>query len=99
MNVPISDLPLWLLIVVGVLIVLEVALLAVALIAWVRTPEDGFSANRWMWLVIILAAQTIGPIVFLLFGRRPPTVEVPRTPPSGDATGRAVDLLYGERDG
>ncbi|GAA5417797.1 negative regulatory protein YxlE [Paraliobacillus ryukyuensis] len=50
------------------LIILEAVLAIVALIAWFKTDET--NGPRWLWLVIILLIQIIGPILFFIFGRR-----------------------------
>lgn len=78
------------------LVAAQLVLLVWALLAWARTPEDGFTGSRWVWLAVILLGQLLGPLVFLIFGRRPPTVEVHReTPGDADST---LDLLYGKPD-
>ncbi|WP_407272955.1 PLDc N-terminal domain-containing protein [Radiobacillus sp. PE A8.2] len=48
--------------------IIEFLLFIVALIAWIRTPET--KGPRWMWLLIIIFIQIVGPILFLILGRR-----------------------------
>ncbi|WP_182201450.1 PLDc N-terminal domain-containing protein [Paraliobacillus salinarum] len=50
------------------LIVLEVILAIVALVAWFKTEKT--NGPRWLWLIIILLIQIIGPILFFTIGRR-----------------------------
>ncbi|HSN44283.1 MAG TPA: PLD nuclease N-terminal domain-containing protein [Propionibacteriaceae bacterium] len=90
-----STLPLAAQIAVVALVAAQLVLAALALVVWSRTPEDGFTASRWIWLAVILLGQALGPLIFLLFGRRPLTVDVHREPP-GD-TSSTLDLLYGDQ--
>jgi len=50
------------------LLVLQFVLLVVALIAWFKTEET--KGPKWVWLLIILFASMIGPILFFILGRR-----------------------------
>ncbi|MBM7542128.1 PLD nuclease N-terminal domain-containing protein [Amphibacillus cookii] len=50
------------------LILLQFILTIAALIAWYRTEET--KGEKWVWLLIILFANTIGPILFFIIGRR-----------------------------
>jgi len=50
------------------LLVLQFILLVVALIAWFKTDET--KGPKWVWLLIILFASMIGPILFFILGRR-----------------------------
>lgn len=49
-------------------LVLQFILAIVALIAWFKTDE--MKGPRWMWLLIILFANLIGPVLFFIIGRR-----------------------------
>ena len=51
------------------LILLELALLAVALFDLYRRPKVT-GGNKVIWLLVILFIGTIGPIVYLIFGRK-----------------------------
>ncbi len=90
-----SNLPGWLLGVIIVMSVIELALLVVALIVLVRTPSPRLTLPVWAWLLIIVLISTFGPIAFLVAGRRPR--ETPDAPRRGGPGGRtsAADLLYG----
>ena len=86
--------------VLAVLAVVQVTLLVVGLVTWLRTPEGRFAGNRYLWLVLVLAVGVIGPVVFLVAGRRPEQATDP-APVRGevpDRTASAVDDLYGGRD-
>ncbi|CQR47258.1 Negative regulatory protein YxlE [Paraliobacillus sp. PM-2] len=50
------------------LIALELILAIVAVIAWFKTEKT--NGPRWLWLIIILLLQIIGPILFFVIGRR-----------------------------
>lgn len=48
-------------------IILELILLVVALLDWIKRPVT--RGNRWVWLVVILLVNLVGPIIYFLFGR------------------------------
>nr|WP_041450092.1 PLD nuclease N-terminal domain-containing protein [Amphibacillus xylanus] len=50
------------------LLVLQFILLVVAIVAWFKTDET--KGPKWVWLLVILFANIIGPILFFLIGRR-----------------------------
>lgn len=50
------------------LLVLQFILVVVALIAWFKTDQT--KGPKWLWLLIILFANIIGPILFFIIGRR-----------------------------
>lgn len=100
------DLPTGILVVLGIVLVIEVALLIVGVIAWAGTPEDRMPPpTKWLWLAIVLLIQILGPIAFLVLRRqhsRYMGVEPGPGTPAGDAPGPvrrsatdAADLLYG----
>ena len=86
------------LVVLTALAVVELGLLAVALWRWWRTPAERLSANRWVWLVLVVALSFLGPVAFLAAGRRPaPVTEPPpgARPAAGAETADVVAALYG----
>ena len=96
-NNSLSGLPGWALAVVIALAVIEVALLVVGLIVLVRTPPSRLTLPVWAWALLIVVVGTIGPIAFLVAGRRPAAAsDTPRPAGSGHA-GSAADLLYGPK--
>ena len=77
-----------------VAVVVEVGLAATALWRWWRTPTERLSANRWVWLALIVLLSLVGPPDCLAAGRRP----APATDPRGAGAVRADDAvaaLYG----
>lgn len=50
------------------LLVLQLILVIVALVDWVRAEET--NGPKWVWLLVILFANLIGPIIYFIFGRR-----------------------------
>lgn len=101
------DLPTGVLVLLGVVIVIQLALLVVGVVAWVRTPEAQMPRpNKWVWLVLILFVQTLGPITFLLVRRseakyaaaaRSEAVPGPRHAATRSPA-ETADLLYGRRE-
>jgi len=98
MNTSLSSLPAWALIALGVIAVAQVTLDVVALVDLYRRPADRLlTGNKWVWLAVILLANLIGAILYLVVARKPAVLEeataAPRTPStSPDAV---ADALYG----
>ncbi|MCD5325530.1 MULTISPECIES: PLDc N-terminal domain-containing protein [Pontibacillus] len=49
------------------ILVIEGILLIVALIDWVRTEQT--NGPKWVWLLVIVLLNLIGPILYFIFGR------------------------------
>jgi|ERR1700693_348364 len=94
-----SDLPPVLLVVLAVVALLELALDIVALVHLYRTPVDQVvGGNKWIWVVIILLINLIGPVLYLAIGHKPaPAGEAPVDRPT-ERIGDIVDSLYGPAD-
>lgn len=99
------DLPTGLLVVLGVVILVELVLLVVGLIAWARTPDTHMPPpNKWLWLVLILFLQLLGPVIFLIarkvHARSVAAAGQQETAPPARHSARrtAADLLYGPRE-
>ncbi|MEE4276798.1 MAG: PLD nuclease N-terminal domain-containing protein [Thermoleophilia bacterium] len=87
--------------------VVQLGLLVAALVDLLRRPDEAVAGGRrWVWILIVVLLQTIGPIIYFVAGRRPRPVADParagaagtpaQTPSGSEArVGRAVDLLYG----
>jgi hypothetical protein len=97
-------LPTGLLAALGVLVVLQVTLDAIAIVDLYKRPAAQLVfANKWLWLAIILLVSTIGAIIYLVAGRRgDKSAEYkPRSLDSSRAVEtrgeNAADLLYGKR--
>ena len=93
-------LPLGVWVMVGVLIVVQLGLMAFALMDLARR-ERVTGGHKWIWLVVILLGNMLGPLLYLAVGRAPPLpasdAEGPR-PPAPDRAQRAADVLYGKRE-
>lgn len=50
------------------LLIIQVALILVALIDWIRTDET--NGPKWLWLVVILCISMLGPVLYFVIGRR-----------------------------
>lgn len=50
------------------LIGLQIILMIVAFINWVKQEET--NGPKWMWLPIILFISIVGPVAYFLFGRK-----------------------------
>jgi drug/metabolite transporter (DMT)-like permease len=64
--------------------------------------DEVFGGRKWVWALIIVLGNLLGAIGYLVGGRLPPAVDVSGSSAStaGDmAARRAVDALYGPRDG
>lgn len=98
------------LLLIGLLLVVEIALLVAALVDLLRRPDDAVTGGRrWVWILVIVLLQTIGPIVYFVAGRRPRPVADPARadardtamappqagPPPDARVDQAIDLLYG----
>lgn len=106
-----ADLPTAAQVALVVLVVVQAGLLVAALVVLARTPAERLTLPRWAWALVVLLGSAVGPIAFLAAGRRPAPVadtsgagggsgagaggdDAPRR---GEATARAVDVLYGDR--
>lgn len=101
MTTDLASLPTPALVALIVAIAVQLALQLTALIRLARTPRDLVVLDRkWPWVLIILLANMVGAIVFLIAGRRPAPVEDSATAPhvEGDNVRRTVQSLYGEDD-
>ncbi len=57
---------------IAIAALVQIALLVWAFVLWLKTDESRLTLQpRWIWLVIILLINTIGPIAFLIAGRKP----------------------------
>ncbi|MUV38701.1 Negative regulatory protein YxlE [Lentibacillus sp. JNUCC-1] len=50
------------------IVIIQLILMIVALVDWVKADET--NGPKWMWLLIILLVNLIGPIAYFIFGRR-----------------------------
>jgi len=102
MDAILSAVPLWGLVALGVLAVIETALDVIALVDLYRRPIDQVVfANKWIWLAIVLLVNTFGAIIYLVAGRRPAVLTNNVAPSESPSvrTDNIADTLYGPRDG
>jgi ABC-2 type transport system ATP-binding protein len=82
----------------GVLALVELGLLAWALIDLARRPADRVAGgSRLLWLLLCLLVQLIGPVIYLIVGRlraAPAGVPPPRAPGGDGHVARAAAALY-----
>ena len=96
-----SAVPVWGLVALGLLAVVEITVGVIALVDLYRRPIDQVVlANKWVWVAIILLVNIIGPIIYLMAGRRPATLIDDAAPPESTSvrTENVADTLYGPRD-
>ncbi len=83
----------------GVLGLVNLGLMALALVSLFTRPVEAVRfRRRWLWAVVIVAVNWIGPLLYLAVGR----VDAPLRDDSGsgdvpaaERARRAVELLYG----
>jgi hypothetical protein len=99
-------LPTWLLAVIGVLLVVQIAVEVFALVQLFRTSDERLVfGKKWPWVLIIVMVNLVGAIVFLAAGRKPEAAVDPLSAASGapavpgDRASRAADVLYGSEEG
>jgi hypothetical protein len=101
MNANLSAVPVWGLVALGVLVVLDITLDVMALADLYRRPIDQVVfANKWIWVAVILLVNTIGAIIYLVAARKPAVLTDDATPsgPTSVHTEDVADTLYGPRD-
>ena len=98
-----SSVPVWGLVALGVLTVVQITLDVIALVDLYRRPvEQLVFANKWIWVAIILLANSsLGAIIYLVAGRRPAVLTDDAAPSESTSvrTESVADALYGPRDG
>lgn len=81
----------------GVLVVVELTLMVAALVSLVRRPASAVRGPKWLWALVVVFVNTIGPILYFALGRAPESVDV--APPTGVTTSEradsVADVLYG----
>jgi len=98
MNIPLSSLPGWAWIVIAVMAVVQVTLDVIALVDLYRRPADRvLTGNKWVWLAVILLANLLGAILYLVVGRKPAVLAESATAPRRPSTSpdAVADALYG----
>lgn len=101
MTTDLTSLPTPALVALIVAIAMQFALQITALIRLARSPRNRVVFDRkWPWVLIILLANMVGAIVFLVAGRRPAAVDDSAAAHRTDdhSVRRTVQSLYGEDD-
>ncbi|TLM94644.1 MAG: PLDc_N domain-containing protein, partial [Actinobacteria bacterium] len=84
------------------MMVVQLALQISALVVLVKTPAEriNIGGRKWLWALIIILGEIVGPIVFFVVGRKPVSAVDPlAAAPTADKTSAAVDALYGPQGG
>lgn len=99
-NIAFSELPIWVIVAVVVIGVIQLALQILAIVHVLRTPAERLRTGRpWVWIIVI-AAGIVGVVVYFAVSREPAAVHdpfrdtEPGTSPSGGSS--AADVLYGD---
>ena len=105
MDATVSAVPVWGLVALGVLVVVQITLDVIALLDLYRRPTSQVVlANKWIWVAIILLTSSffsLGAIIYLVAGRRPAVLTDDAAPSQSTSvrTENVADALYGPRDG
>ena len=86
---------------IATLIVAQLVLQISALVSLVRTPSDRITlgGRKWVWALVVLLGEIVGPIVYFAAGRLPvPAEEHTVAAPASRRAARAADTLYGAVD-
>lgn len=51
------------------LFIIQGILLLIAIIDWAK-QENNVRGNRWVWFVVIVFVNIVGPVLYFIFGRR-----------------------------
>ena len=90
-----TDLPTAALVLLGIALLAQLALMIWALVDVIKRPDDRIRGPKWLWVIIIVFGELIGPIVYLAVARLPEAVDVARPTPTADRASSAADVLYG----
>jgi hypothetical protein len=83
---------------IGGLVLVQLALMIAALVSVIRTPAERLRAPKWLWVLVIVFGELIGPIVYFAVARKPEAVDVAHSdsPAQAERAAGVADLLYGE---
>lgn len=82
----------------GALVVVQVSLQVFAVVDVVKRGADELTLPKWGWVAIIVLGEILGPIIYLVAGRKPaPVAEVAPHRPAASRAENAADALYGAR--
>ncbi|TFC81728.1 PLDc_N domain-containing protein [Cryobacterium cheniae] len=98
MNATLSSLPTGALIALAVLAVAQITLDVIALVDLYRRPAARVAfGNKWVWVAVILLANLIGAILYLVVARKPATAVEPSTAARAPSVSpdTVAEALYG----
>jgi hypothetical protein len=101
-TLPLEGLPVWVLVVGGILALAQLAFEIWALVDMLKRPADqlALGGRKWLWAIIILFVNWLGAILYFAIGRKPaPVAETPFARPIDDNASMALDSLYGTPKG
>ena len=82
----------------ALLLLIQLTLQIVALVMLVRIPSERITigGRKWVWALIIIFGELVGPVLFFILGRKPaPAVEPIANTLAADRASAAADALYG----
>ena len=93
-----GTLPTWVLVVIAIVACIQLALQVYALLDLSKRAEVP-GGRKWLWVVIIIAGNLLGALIYLGIGRVVYTAGPDEGERAGSekATRRAIDNLYGDR--
>lgn len=77
-----------------VVAIVELTLLILAVVINLKTPQERLTLPRAGWLAISVLIGIVGPIAFLVAGRRAPQAPLPAPGASHATATSAIDELY-----
>ena len=88
------------LVALGVLVIAQLTLMVLALVSLVRRSPAALRGPKWLWALVIIFGEIVGPIVYFAVARAPEHVDVATSAavPRRQADSVA-DMLYGDKDG
>lgn len=91
-------LPTAVLVAIGALVIVQLSLQVFAIVDLVRCPTERLTLPKWAWAAIIVLGEILGPIIYLVAGRKPaPAVDAAPSAPAASRATDAADVLYGAR--
>jgi len=85
------------LVALGALVLVELALMVAALISVLRRPPARLRGPKWLWVLVILFVNLVGPILYFALARKPEAIDI-ASPPDAVQPHHAeavADVLYG----
>ncbi|CAM5222577.1 Phospholipase D-like protein OS=Ureibacillus acetophenoni OX=614649 GN=SAMN05877842_11047 PE=4 SV=1 [Ureibacillus acetophenoni] len=55
---------------VAPLLVIQAILMIIALVDLVKTDAERTNGPKWMWVLIVIIVNTIGPILYFIIGKK-----------------------------